>query len=122
MMIAIATLTTNQSIHVRGRAIEVVFSPAIRDLVYSGSTPYRAPSLAAAFCHRRCSLRLTEDRAMTPAPTAITIDPPMTCANTEWDAPRSSPKTKIPHNSPHSWFVFESGIPRVIPVYLTAYC
>src|SRR6266550_1032211 len=46
MIVAVATLTISQSIHVRRRTIEAL-SPAIRDRVYSGSTPYRSPSFAA---------------------------------------------------------------------------
>ena len=47
------------------------------------------------------ALRLTDENAITPAPSAITSEPPMTCAIGA-PAPRSSPKTSTAQSKPHN--------------------
>src|ERR1051325_6566559 len=59
---------------------------------------------------------------MSAAPSAIRSEPPITWAYVARAPPCSSPNTSRPHTSPHSWFVFDSGIPRLMPTYLAAYC
>jgi len=55
-------------------------------------------------------------------PAAISSDPPITSAYRDRPLPRNSPNTRMPHAVPQNWFVLESGIPRLMPTYLAAYC
>jgi len=65
---------------------------------------------------------VAEASAIASAPSAISSDPPITCPYVVAAPPRSSPNTSNPHASPHSWFVLDSGIPRLMPTYFAAYC
>src|SRR5207237_2207938 len=60
--------------------------------------------------------------ALAPDTNIIRRDHPNTCNYIEAPRPCSSLKTNIPHSNPHNWFEFDSGMPRLIPTYLAAYC
>ncbi len=59
---------------------------------------------------------------MATAPAIMTSDPVTTIRRAVPPRPANSPNTSTPHARPHSWFVFDSGMPRPIPMYFAAYC
>src|SRR6266446_2693086 len=120
--VAVAPPTSIHSSQLRRPGAAPALSPASAARTYVWSTPYRVPSRSAASCQRRCSAPVAEASAMATAPSAISSDPPITCPYVVAAPPRSSPNTSSPHTSPHNWFVLDSGIPRLMPTYLAAYC
>src|SRR5205823_15049667 len=65
---------------------------------------------------------VAEDNAIAPASNIMRRDPPITCRYSDAPRPCSSLKTRIPHSNTHNWLEFDSGMPRLIPAYLTACC
>ena len=56
------------------------------------------------------------------APAIMMVDPVRISSRPPMANPANSPNTSAPHANPQSWLVFESGIPRPMPMYLAAYC
>ena len=82
--------------------------------------PYKSLSRWAAFFQLEYSLAVAEEKAIANAPAAINNEPPATWAYTFDVKPRSSLKTIVAQIKPQSWFVFDKGIPRLMPTYLAA--
>ena len=77
-MITITVITT-QSARLRLSFMSVARLPSNPACTYSSFIPYRLHSRSAASCHCSRSFSAAEENEITPTPTAIRTEPPITC-------------------------------------------
>lgn len=78
------------------------------------------PTRATASCAEACSSSGATALVIAIAPRIIVTEPAMTSHSVVFSHLTNSLNTKPSHASPHSWLVFESGMPRPMPMYLAA--